>query len=183
MIIERCKEFVNAMFPEVVETPAEIEVAKIELAQSTLEDGTVIEYANIAVDEPIFQVTPEGNIPLADGDYLIEENTVTVLGGIITAVAEIEKPEIEIEVPIMAEELTIEEIDALIEGKVEEVKLAYEAKFNAQKAEFEARIEALGAKFNETIVIQAPVEAEQKPLTLKDRLISDIQSKRNKNNF
>lgn len=195
VVIEKFKVLLASIFPiEEVATPevieAEVEVpAEIKLKEVTLEDGTLITFESLEVDQPINVINADGTMsPLADGDYIIEDYNVTVVSGIIANVVEkpieTEAPEAVVIVePVTMAEATPEDIEDLINGKVEEIKLAYESKLAAQKAEFEAQVESLGNKFKESSVIQAPIEVEKAPVSYKDRILSEIQSKRNYNKY
>lgn len=121
------------------EVQAEAEVAeateetKVELAQMTLENGTVLEAEEFAPDFEVFIVTEEDKIALPVGEYALEDGRVLVVEeeGIIKEVkseeapAEEEAPEVEIEVEAAEEEMgyvkkeefaaAIEEIKAMID--------------------------------------------------------------------
>lgn len=119
---------------EVEEVKAEevaTEETKVELAQMTLENGTVLEAEEFAPDFEVFIVTEEDKIALPVGEYILEDGRVLVVEeeGIIKEVkseaAEEEAPEVEIEVEAAEEEMgyvkkeefaaAIEEIKAMID--------------------------------------------------------------------
>lgn len=194
-VIEKFKVLLASIFPveEVVEVPevleAEVEVpieVEVKLEEVTLEDGTIISFETLTVDQPINVVNEDGTLaPLADGEYIINEMKVVCTGGVITEVTEEPKEAeevVEVVPPVeMSAEPTEDDIEDLINGKVEEIKLAYEEKLAKQKADFDAQIEELGNKFKETEVIQAPVEVEKTPKTYKEMLFAEIQEKRSGN--
>src|SRR6056300_946839 len=147
---------------EVVETTEE---TKVELAQMTLENGTVLEAEEFAPDFEVFIITEEDKIALPVGEYTMEDGQILVVEeeGIIKEIkseeapAEEEAPEAEVEVEAAEEEMgyvkkeefaaAIEEIKAMID----ELKSAKEemAQVEAQvKEELSATPAAAPLKHN-----------------------------------
>lgn len=118
-----------------IELSAEVEEVKaeetkVELAQMSLENGTVIEAEEFAPEMEVFIVTEEDKIALPVGEYAMEDGRVLVVEeeGIISEIKsaeaeEEESPEVEVEaaeeemVYVKKEELTaaVEEIKAMID--------------------------------------------------------------------
>jgi hypothetical protein len=119
-----------------IELSAEVEEVqaeetKVELAQMTLENGTVIEAEEFAPEFEVFIITEEDKIALPMGEYQLEDGQILVVEeeGIIKEIkseaAEEEAPEVEIEVEAAEEEMgyvkkeefaaAIEEIKAMID--------------------------------------------------------------------
>jgi len=173
---------------ELVDAPVDPAVVPADVApiQSTLEDGTIVEYKALEVNEPILQVLPEGNQPLADGQYVIEKNDVTVLAGIITAVSE--TPE---EVVVVNDEQEVTPVAAGPKEIIEETKRTikmeveqeYEAKLTSEinklKEKYEKQLADLALASQTSGIIQAPVElAPAKPLTAKEYIMQNIAEKK-----
>lgn len=163
---------------EIVEAPAE----EVKLAQATLEDGTVIEYATLAVNEPIFIVMPEGNQPLPDGTYLIEAQNVTVTAGIITEIVPAEEV-----APVETEE-TVENTGTpkeITEEVKRTVKMELEKQFKEEVKSITKKYEELlklAAENKNSGVKQAPVEnAPKRELTTKEYIMQMIEEKKKNN--
>ena len=150
------------------EVQAEAEVAeateetKVELAQMTLENGTVLEAEEFAPDFEVFIITEEDKIAVPVGEYTMEDGRILVVEeeGIIKEIkseeAEDEAPEVEVEVEA-AEEMAYvskEEFSAAVEeikAMIEELKSAKEemAQVEAQvKEELSATPAAAPLKHN-----------------------------------
>ena len=97
-----------------IELSAEAEV-KVELAQMTLENGTILEAEEFAPEMEVFIITEEDKIALPIGEYTLEDGRILVVEeeGIIkelkAAEAAEEAPEAEVEVEAAEEEMPIEE--------------------------------------------------------------------------
>ena len=129
---------------EVEEVNASEEVAteetKVELAQITLENGTVLEAEEFAPDFEVFIITEEDKIAVPVGEYTMEDGQILVVEeeGIIKEIkseeapAEEEAPEAEVEVEAAEEEMAYvskEEFSAAVEeikAMIEELKSAKE---------------------------------------------------------
>jgi hypothetical protein len=108
---EMLKEIKNLLG---IELSAETEV-KVELAQMTLENGTILEAEEFAPEMEVFIITEEDKIALPIGEYALEDGRILVVEeeGIIkelkAAEAAEEAPEAEVEVEAAEEEMPIEE--------------------------------------------------------------------------
>jgi len=126
------------------------EEVKVELAQMTLENGTVLEAEEFAPDFEVFIVTEEDKIALPVGEYMMEDGRILVVEeeGIIKEIkseeAEAEAPEVEVEVEAAEEEkeemgyVKKEEFAAAIDeikAMIDEVKAGME-----KKEEMEAQV-------------------------------------------
>jgi len=112
---------------------------KVELAQMTLENGTVIEAEEFAPEFEVFIVTEEERIALPVGEYLLEEGRILVVEeeGIIKEIksAEAEGEEAEVEVEAAEEQemgyVNKEEFAAAIDeikAMIDEVKAGMKEK-------------------------------------------------------
>ena len=141
-----------------IELSAEVEEVqaeetKVELAQMTLENGTVIEAEDFAPEMEVFIITEEDKIALPVGEYAMEDGRILVVEeeGIIKEIkseeAEEEAPEVEVEVEAAEEEMgyvkkeefaaAIDEIKAMIN----EVKAGMEKKEEMAQVEAEVKAE------------------------------------------
>jgi hypothetical protein len=116
------------------ETPA----PAVEMAETSLLDGSAIVKGDIAVGESVTLVLPDGSeVPAPDGEHTLEGNVViTVMGGVIEEVSSLEE-----ESPLN---------DEAMMSKVNEALEAQANDFNNQIAEIHSKyakeIEALNAK-------------------------------------
>lgn len=146
---------------EVEEVKAEevaTEETKVELAQMSLENGTVIEAEEFAPEMEVFIITEEDKIALPIGEYSLEDGRILIVeeDGIIkeikSAEAEGEEaPEVEIEVEAAEEEMgyvkkeefaaAVEEIKAMIDELKAGMKEKEEMAAEAAKVEEQVREE------------------------------------------
>ena len=112
-ILNKAKELLS------VEVKAE-EVA-VELAQATLENGTIIESDELAEGKEVFIVTEEEKVALPVGDYTLEDGSVLVVEeeGIIASIGAKEEEEVE-----------AEEVEAALEDHNEEMEYATKAELS-----------------------------------------------------
>lgn len=135
-----------------IELSAEVEEVqaeetKVELAQMTLENGTVLEAEEFAAGQEVFIVTEEDRIALPVGEYELEDGQILVVEeeGLIADI-KAEEAEVEVEVEAAEEEMgyvnkeefaaAIDEIKAMIE----EVKAGMKDK--EEMAQVQAEVEA-----------------------------------------
>lgn len=133
----RLDKILNTLFGKEKEDSVEVE-----LAQSTLEDGTVIEYEALEVGAAVTVVVEgEDPAPAPDGEHTLEDGTkITTEGGVIT---EIMEPEAEEETEEEAEE-ELENAELEDEGEetpspsfnLEELKNKLSEKIDMEKEAF-----------------------------------------------
>ena len=136
---------------EVEEVKAEevaTEETKVEFAQMTLENGTVLEAEEFAPEQEVFIITEEDKIALPVGEYAMEDGRILAVEeeGIIKEIKSEEAETEEVEVEAAEEEMgyvkkeefaaAIDEIKAMID----EVKAGMEKK--EEMAEVEAEVKA-----------------------------------------
>jgi hypothetical protein len=83
----------------------------VELAQMKLADGvTILEADSFEAGMEVYVVTPDGNVPVPVGEYLLENEMLLVVAteGIIEAIKEVEVEEEEVEAPEVVEEAPVE---------------------------------------------------------------------------
>jgi hypothetical protein len=97
--VTRLHKILDRVIAKFSEAPESTETV---LAESTMEDGTVIKYENTEVGTPVVVVTEEGEAPAPDGEYPISETTILVVAE--GAIAEVK------ETPV--EEAPAEEVEA-----------------------------------------------------------------------
>ena len=140
---------------------------KVELAQMTLENGTVIEAESFEVGADIFAIDGENKTPLEVGEYILADGSklyvteIGKIGELASAETEIVEEEMEanLEAEIPTQELSKEEeTNNLILKVVESLKPVFE--------EMNARIENLSKVSNEVKETLSKVSAK-KPLVHK----------------
>jgi 6-phosphofructokinase len=131
----------------------ELSAEKVELAQMTLENGTVIEAEEFAPEFEVFIVTEEERIALPVGEYQLEEGRILVVEeeGIIKEIKSEESEGDEAEVEVEAAE------------EVKEEEMGY-----VKKEEFAAAIDEIKAMIDE--VKAGMKEKEEMAQVLKEEL-------------
>jgi hypothetical protein len=133
------------------------DVEAVELAQSTLENGTVIEYESMEAGSPVFIVSEDEKIALPAGEYTLEDGKMLVV---------IDEGEIsEIKEAAEKEEEAEEEVEAADHKEEEEMQYV-------KKEEFQAAVEDMSVlqadmeKQNETKEKEelAKIEVEAEPV-------------------
>lgn len=129
-----------------------IELSKLELAQMTLENGTVIEAEEFAPEMEVFIITEEDKIALPVGEYALEDGRILVVeeAGIIK---ELKAAEAE------AEEAPVEEVEAAEEMPIEE-ELPQEMGY-VKKEEFAQAMEEVKSMIDEIRVIVDEAKAQE----------------------
>ena len=112
-ILSKAKELLS------VEVKAE-EVA-VELAQATLENGTVIEAEEMVAGKEVFIVTDDEKVALPVGDYKLEDGQALIVEeeGIIASIGEAQEEEVE-----------AEEVETELEEEKEEMEYATKAELS-----------------------------------------------------
>jgi predicted AlkP superfamily phosphohydrolase/phosphomutase len=130
-------------------------IEKVELAQMSLENGTVIEAEEFAPEMEVFIITEEDKIALPIGEYSLEDGRILIVeeDGIIkeikSAEAEGEEaPEVEIEV------------EAAEEEEKEEMGYVKKEEFAAAVEEIKAMIDELKAGMKEKEEMEEQVREE-----------------------
>jgi len=91
-----------------VETPVtEEEVIEVTFVEVKTEDGKILRVDDIAVTSTVVEITQDGEMPVQDGTYVLEDgNSLVVVEGIITEIiegeSEEEVSEVETEEPVEA---------------------------------------------------------------------------------
>ena len=139
-----------------VKAEAQAEETKVEFAQMTLENGTVIEAEDFAPEQEVFIVTEEDKIALPVGEYSLEDGRILVVEeeGIIK---EIKAEEAEAEEEV--------EVEAAEEEEKEEMGYVKKEEFAAAIDEIKAMIDEVkaGMKEKEEMAAEAAkVEAQVK---------------------
>lgn len=145
----------------------EVEAEKVELAQMTLENGTVLEAEAFEAGTEVFIVTEDERVALPVGEYELEDGNVLVVTeeGVI---AEIKSAEAE------AEEAAEEEVEAEEEEKVEAEYVTKEelAEVVSMIEEIKSMIEPkeemsaddIGNAFTEELAAQEKTELSEEPV-------------------
>lgn len=156
------------------------EEPKVEMAEATLVDGTLVTWeGELAVGTPLFVQTGEGLIPAPDSTHEVEGGMlVTTEGGIVTEIVETEA---EVEVTIEANEFaSLESFNSLLD-KFNEVVSRLEA-IEKKAAEQEAKFNSMKEVFSKTVDLvekvaelpsEEPVKAPAK-LSKKEEQFANI---------
>tara|TARA_R100000951_G_scaffold111776_1_gene111185 strand:+ start:157 stop:753 length:597 start_codon:yes stop_codon:yes gene_type:complete len=129
----------------------ETEVEKVEMAQATLENGTVIEAESMAEGQEVFIVTEDEKVALPVGDYTLEDGTILKVEeeGIIASIGEAEAETEEPAEEELAEEeemgyATKEEL-AEVKSMIEEIKamIGEKEEMSSEEVETPAEVEEL----------------------------------------
>ena len=136
---------------------------EVKLEQMKLIDGnTVIEADSFEVGASVMIVVPEGDpVPLEVGKYELEDGKVLVVEevGIIAAIEEMPKEEVEEEMPVEAD--VTPEVEVKQPKKVVSITEQHFAEMKAKIEELETKLASMT-----TEVVEAPIEltAEPKPI-------------------
>ena len=153
-MLKEIKSLLGVELSAEVEATEEVatEETKVELAQMTLENGTVLEAEEFVAGQEVFIITEEDKIALPVGEYELEDGRVLVVEdeGIIADVKAQESEEVEAEVEVEAAEEEMgyvkkEEFAAAIDeikAMIDEVKAGMKEKeeMAAAEAEVEAQV-------------------------------------------
>jgi hypothetical protein len=144
---EMLKEIKNLLGIELSDEANKVEVSteevKVELAQMTLENGTVLEAEEFASGNEVFIVTEEDRIALPVGEYEMEDGKVLVIveEGIIGEIKSEEDAE-------EAEQPADEEVEAEQELAEEEMAYVSKEEFAAAIGEIKSLIEEVKAGYD-----------------------------------
>jgi hypothetical protein len=171
-LIKRLKDFILSL----------TEDKKIEMKSFTLEDGTIVAYDNLDVASPIFKIVDDQQVPLEDGEYIIEGQTIKVMGGLISEVLPIEekKEEVSIEAekekPEEKPEDSTLKMKAEYDEKIEALKTEHKLEMAKQKEVFKEKLEEFAKEVESIKVIQAPIEVKKpkKVYTAADYIMKDL---------
>lgn len=147
-MLNKVKELVGAELKE--------EAQEVELAQATLENGTVIESEDFAVGSEVFIVTDDEKVALPVGEYTLEDGEQLVIEeeGIIAAIGKQEEEP--------AEEEASEELEE------EKEEMGYATK--EELAEVKSMIEEIKAMIKDKEEMSEEVEEETTEETDKEEL-------------
>jgi crotonobetainyl-CoA:carnitine CoA-transferase CaiB-like acyl-CoA transferase len=123
----------------------ELSESKIELAEITLENGTVLVAESFEAGKSIFIKTEEEEIALPIGEYELEDGKILVVTeeGLIDSIKEAAKEE-----EVAEEELSEESVTEEVETELEEEEMKYVTKeeFSLAMNELKEMIEKMGNK-------------------------------------
>ena len=124
----------------------ELSESKIELAEITLENGTVLVAESFEAGKSIFIKTEEEEIALPIGEYELEDGKILVVTeeGLIDSIKEAAKEE-EAEEEELSEESVTEELETELEEE-EEMKYVTKEEFSLAMNELKEMIEKMGNK-------------------------------------
>jgi hypothetical protein len=189
-MLNKVKELVGVELKE--------EVQEVELAQATLENGTVIESETFEVGSEVFIVTDDEKVALPVGEYNLEDGEMVKVQeeGIIAAIGKPEEApaeeeaseELEEEKEEMGyatkEELAevksmIEEIKAMIKDK-EEMSEEVTDKEELSKQEEEVELEKVTHNPETEVKREMKLYGQNREMTTADRVLARISNIKNK---
>ena len=173
------------------------EVEKVEMAQATLENGTVIEAESMAEGQEVFIVTEDEKVALPVGDYTLEDGTILKVEeeGIIASIGEAEAETEEPAEEELAEEeemgyATKEEL-AEVKSMIEEIKamIGEKEEMSSEEVEAPAEVEEKVEELSTVEKINHNPEAETErqinlyankaPQTTMDRVLRQVSKFKN----
>lgn len=173
---------------------------EVQLAQATLENGTVIEAEEMSAGKEVFIVTEDERVPLPVGEYALEDGQMLKVEeeGIIASIGVAEEPaeeEVEAEEVEAAEEeemsyATKQEL-AEVKEMIEEIKAMIKDKEEMSEVVEDAKEELQEEEVKEELSAQEPVEkvkhnpeaetkkalnlyGQKRPSTTMDKVLSRI---------
>ena len=179
-----------------------IEVEKVEMAQATLENGTVIEAESMAAGQEVFIITDDEKVALPVGEYTLEDGQGLKVEeeGIIASIGESaeeapDEEEVEANLEEEKEEMgyatkeelaevksVIEEIKAMIDGKEEMSSDEEEAPVEEKEEEVKEELSAV-EKINHNPELETEKKinlyASKAPQTTMDRVLQQINKFKN----
>lgn len=176
-ILQKIKASVESLLSE----QESVEEVKVELAQVSLEDGTVLEAEAFEAGQDVFIVNEDERIALPVGEYLMADGMVltVVEEGVIDSIDE--APAAEAEEEMAQEFVTVEQFNNAIEeikamlSKTEELETKVE-ELSKEKEELETKLSEPSVKPLKKAPTEAKVELAK---TSKGRLIDAIHSIKN----
>ena len=131
----------------------EVITEKVELAQMTLENGTILEAEEFAPEMEVFIVTEEDKIALPMGEYALEDGRILIVEeeGIIKEIKSAEAEE---------EESPEVEVEAAEEEEKEEMGYVKKEEFAAAIDEIKAMIDEVKAGMKEKAEMEEQVREE-----------------------
>lgn len=125
----------------------ELSEEKIELAEITLENGTVLVAESFEAGKSIFIKTEEEEIALPIGEYKLEDGKILVVTeeGLIDSIKEAAEEEAAEEEELSEESVT-EEVETELEEEKEEMKYVTKEEFSLAMNELKEMIEKMGNK-------------------------------------
>jgi len=180
-ILNKAKELLS------VEVKAE-EVA-VELAQATLENGTIIEAEEMVAGKEVFIVTEDEKVALPVGDYTLEDGTKLVVEeeGIIASIGEEAEEEVEAVEEDLAEEK--EEMEYATKAELSEIREMVEEIKSMLEPKEEMSAEEKAEEAVEDIVEEVKEELSQvekvkhNPETEEDKAVFLYSQKRAETTF
>lgn len=157
---ELVAKFNEAVVTQPTQTPQPAPVAQVNMVEVKTKDGLIMQTDSLEVGKAVKQVTPDGVVDVADGDYELETGEiVTVVGGIIS---DIKTPEAVAPVApeMVAPNAEMESLKATVAQLSEMV-----AKLSSQVTEQHSTIGVTLSAIN-SIIEQPAAEPIQKPNTV-----------------
>ena len=156
----KANEILNKI-KNIVGEKVELSEEKIEMAEITLENGTVLVAESFEAGKSIFIKTDDEQIALPIGEYELEEGKILVVTeeGLIDSIKEAAEEEVAEEEELSEESEEVKETE-LEEEEKEEMNYVTKEEFTSAVDEIKAMIEKMGNKDKEEM--KEEVKAEEK---------------------
>ena len=179
----KANEILNKI-KNIVGEKVELSEEKIEMAEITLENGTVLVAESFEAGESIFIKTDDEQIALPIGEYELEEGKILVVTeeGLIDSIKEAAEEAVEEEE--LSEESNEEVETELEEEEKEEMKYVTKEEFTSAVEEIKAMIEKMGNKDKEEMKEEVIEDTKEElsavaPEPVKHNPEAEVDSKMN----
>lgn len=159
VIKELVAKFNEAVVTAPTPTPQPVQAAEMPMVEVKTKDGVIMQTESLEVGKPVKQVTPDGIVDVADGDYELETGEiVTVVGGVISDIKKVEVESVTEEAPMPNAEM--ESLKATV-AQLSEMVAKLSSQVNEQHSTIGVTLSAINS-----IIEQPAAEPIQKPNTI-----------------
>lgn len=157
---ELVAKFNEAVVTAPTPTPQPVQAAEMPMVEVKTKDGVIMQTESLEVGKPVKQVTPDGIVDVADGDYELETGEiVTVVGGVISDIKKVEAP-METPEAVAAPNAEMESLKATV-AQLSEMVAKLSSQVNEQHSTIGVTLSAINS-----IIEQPAAEPIQKPTTV-----------------
>lgn len=157
---ELVAKFNEAVVTAPTPTPQPVQAAEMPMVEVKTKDGVIMQTESLEVGKQVKQVTPDGIVDVADGDYELETGEiVTVVGGVISDIKKVEVESVTEEAPMPNAEM--ESLKATV-AQLSEMVAKLSSQVNEQHSTIGVTLSAINS-----IIEQPAAEPIQKPTVTK----------------
>ena len=157
---ELVAKFNEAVVTAPTPTPQPVQAAEMPMVEVKTKDGVIMQTESLEVGKQVKQVTPDGIVDVADGDYELETGEiVTVVGGVISDIKKVEAP-METPEAVAAPNAEMESLKATV-AQLSEMVAKLSSQVNEQHSTIGVTLSAINS-----IIEQPAAEPIQKPNTI-----------------